>query len=196
MVAFDNLMHQMARESSFSGFFFFGAKSTFRVPRHSCARAFPGAPLAPHQIRWVSPHALRAAPCDAAVVGAAPRCLRICVLPPSVDADVPGAPAPFLDWGARRTPANTSGAHAGNGTRAARHCKICAPECRARARAVSEQRELYVQCPHTMLKPILLPLPLSSPTTYAIERDAHDVTVRGQSRTGTIAGVSFLQPGA
>ncbi|KAJ7838126.1 hypothetical protein B0H14DRAFT_3141217 [Mycena olivaceomarginata] len=56
---------------------------------------------------------------------------------------VPGAPAPFLDWGVRRTrPANTSSVHAGNGTRATRHCKICAPECRARARTVSEQREL------------------------------------------------------
>ncbi|KAJ7879078.1 hypothetical protein B0H14DRAFT_3858654, partial [Mycena olivaceomarginata] len=92
---------------------------------------------------WISPHALRAAPCDAAVVGAAPQRLRICALPCSVDADVPGAPAPFLDWGVRRTrPANTSSVHAGNGTRAARHCKICAPECRARARTVSEQREL------------------------------------------------------
>ncbi|KAJ7902763.1 hypothetical protein B0H14DRAFT_2667599 [Mycena olivaceomarginata] len=175
MVAFDNLMHQMARES---GLFFFGTKSTFRVPRHSCARAFSGTPLAPPQMRWVSSHALHAAPCDATVVGAAPQRLRICVLPRRVDTDVPGAPAPFLDWGARRTrPANTSGAHAGNGTRAAWHCKICAPECRARACAVSEQRELCVQCPRTMFKPILLPLPFSSPTTDALERDAHDVTV-------------------
>ncbi|KAJ7835202.1 hypothetical protein B0H14DRAFT_2796983 [Mycena olivaceomarginata] len=178
MVAFDSLMHQMARESSFSGFFVFAAKIIFRVPRHSCARAFSGAPLAPPQMRWVFPHALRAAPCDAAVVGTAPQRLGIGVLPRSVDADAPGAPTPFLDWGARRTrPANTSSAHAGNGTRAARHCKICAAECRARARAVSEQRELYVQCPRTMLKPILLPLPLSSPTTYVLERDVHDVTV-------------------
>ncbi|KAJ7776990.1 hypothetical protein B0H14DRAFT_2963842 [Mycena olivaceomarginata] len=165
MVAFDNLMHQMARESSFSGFFFFGAKSTFQVPRHLCAHAFSGTPLTPPQMRWVSPHALRVAPCDAAVVGAAPQGLRICVLPRSVDADVRGAPALFLDWGAHRTrPANISGTHARNGARATRHCKNCAPECRARARAVSEQRELYVQCPHTMLKPILLLLPLSSPT--------------------------------
>ncbi|KAJ7817815.1 hypothetical protein B0H14DRAFT_2841504 [Mycena olivaceomarginata] len=114
MVAFDNLMHQMARESSFSGFWFFGAKSTFRVPHHSCARAFSGTPLAPPQMRWVSPHALRVAPCDAAVVRAAPQRLRICVLPRSVDADVRGAPALFLDWGAHRTclrtyPARTPG---------------------------------------------------------------------------------------
>ncbi|KAJ7720073.1 hypothetical protein B0H14DRAFT_624304 [Mycena olivaceomarginata] len=61
----------------------------------------------------------------------------------SAHCHVPGAPAPFLDWGVRRTrPANTSSVHAGNGTRAARHCKICAPECRARPRTVSEQREL------------------------------------------------------
>ncbi|KAJ7818130.1 hypothetical protein B0H14DRAFT_2840643 [Mycena olivaceomarginata] len=165
-------MHQMARESSFSGFFvrptFFWRK---KHPRHSYVRAFSGAPLAPPQMRWVSPHALRAAPCDAAVVGAAPQRLRICVLPTQ-------SPAPFVDWGARRTrPANTSSAHAGTGIRAARHCGICAPECRARARAVSEQCELYVRCPRTMLKPILLPLPLSSPTTYVLERDAHDVTV-------------------
>ncbi|KAJ7826710.1 NADP-dependent oxidoreductase domain-containing protein [Mycena olivaceomarginata] len=48
---------------------------------------------------WISPHALRAAPCDAAVVGAAPQRLRICALPCSVDADVPGAPAPFPGLG-------------------------------------------------------------------------------------------------
>ncbi|KAJ7877910.1 hypothetical protein B0H14DRAFT_1662452 [Mycena olivaceomarginata] len=142
MVAFDNLMDQMPGNRVFRGSSF-DAKSTFRVPRHSCARTFSGAPLAPPQMRWISPHALRAAPCDAAVVGAAPQRLRICALPCSVDADVPGAPAPFLDWGVRRTrPANTSIVHAGNGTRAAQHCKICAPECRARPRTVSEQREL------------------------------------------------------
>ncbi|KAJ7880781.1 hypothetical protein B0H14DRAFT_3858002, partial [Mycena olivaceomarginata] len=135
-------MDQMPGNRVFRGSSF-DAKSTFRVPRHSCARTFSGAPLAPPQMRWISPHALRAAPCDAAVVGAAPQRLRICALPCSVDADVPGAPAPFLDWGVRRTrPANTSSVHAGNGTRAARHCKICAPECRARPRTVSEQREL------------------------------------------------------
>ncbi|KAJ7717924.1 hypothetical protein B0H14DRAFT_637233 [Mycena olivaceomarginata] len=142
MVAFDNLMDQMPGNRVFRGSSF-DPKSTFRVPRHSCARTFSGAPLAPPQMRWISPHVLRAAPCDAAVVGAAPQRLRICALPCSVDADVPGAPAPFLDWGVRRTrPANTSSVHAGNGTRAARHCKICAPECRARPRTVSEQREL------------------------------------------------------
>ncbi|KAJ7817126.1 hypothetical protein B0H14DRAFT_2843303, partial [Mycena olivaceomarginata] len=125
--------------------------------------------------------------CDAAVVGAAPQRLRICVLPRSVDADVPGAPAPFwigvlVARVLRTHPARTPGPeYEPLGTAGSAPLNV-APEPARFQSSASSTCGVHARCSS---HPAPTPALVSHHLCTRARRPRRDC-VRGRSRTGTI----------